>query len=318
MIKKFKTDLFDTTSIKSKTARMHVASKTKTRPPMKITVEKVKSELGLNEEAWKIILEKSQKSIESFNLQFTGPATKRLLTTEEIVFLVLYRLKKYCSFKELSKKMRISVELAHKIYEYGLICLSTQLKTIKFDEQCNMEWICKEGESRKIIGAIDCSDSSRCRIHLGGGTLFRVDKGHNILCQCVIDLFGQHIHHVSLWKGHNNDKAVYNMSGLPKKLEEKGLYLVSDLGYSAGRIYSTKDKEMENEFGTGFQSQIRSIIENVFGNQLLYSWKILQSKVSDSVPLHGLALRVVYEVANICLKVKAMRENWIQTMTEKM
>ncbi len=81
-----------------------------------------------------------------------------------------------------------------------------------------------------------------------------------------VDLLGTHFSHVSIFKGHNNDKYCYERSGLKKKLNRRDEYLITDDGFGGPNIVSRHDPEFKKDFGKTFQSGIRSIIENSFGN----------------------------------------------------
>lgn len=230
------------------------------------------------------------------------------------VFIVLKRLKSGESFRNLSHRLCISKTTIHKLFKPTLCILLSKLNNININ---NSKFHFNDND-KVIIGCIDNTTSYRNRIHPGSGTLYRTDKkGHFLTSMIIIDLFGSSILHVSIFRGHNNDKSCFKLSGLKDFLQDNKLYLLSDMGYSSVNIIDTRNKEFKERFVGGFQSSCRSIIENLFGNQSIGSWNIFTGKNKDQLEIHGLSIRLAYEIMNLMMQEKPMRENWLNNMNNE-
>lgn len=123
----------------------------------------------------------------------------------------------------------------------------------------------------------------------------------------VIDLIGSNIKHLSIWRGHNNDKFAFSQSKITDKMKENE-FLLSDGGFCGPYVITPKNTEFENVNPSDHGSK-RSIIENLFGKQALGKWKIISEKVTDSIPFHVLGIRACCEITNIQMNLKPLRNN---------
>ena len=109
-----------------------------------------------------------------------------------------------------------------------------------------------------------------------------------------MDLVGSSFKHLSILKGHNNNKNAFAYSGLQSRLAKENKYIITDDGYSSGHCISRRDVDFIEDFEHGFQSKIRSIIENCFGSQGLKSWGFFTSKNSESLEMQTLGNSLIY------------------------
>lgn len=119
----------------------------------------------------------------------------------------------------------------------------------------------------------------------------------------VVDLFASSILHLSIWKGHNNDKYAFDNSQIQLDHDQ---FLLADAGFSGPGLILPHDPEFNNLFPS-FHSTLRVIIENLFGNQAFGSWKFMRAKISDSIPYHAIALHACCEIINLQLNNRPMR-----------
>jgi hypothetical protein len=173
--------------------------------------KKLKKKIEFNEEFIKIELNIPINIFEKLvNILKTEDSTLSSYNANRNVFLVLKRLKTGESFRSLAYKFDVSIGLAHKIFKPTICTLLSKLHNINI-KNCKLYF---EDKDKIILGCIDNTTSYRDRIHPGSGTIYRTDKdGHFLTSMIVVDLFGSSILHLSIFRGHNNDKACFKLSG---------------------------------------------------------------------------------------------------------
>lgn len=97
---------------------------------------------------------------------------------------------------------------------------------------------------------------------------YRYDKhGFIFSAQVTCDLKGV-ILHVRMGMGHNNDKAMLNMSGMKEYMREHGIKWLADGGYSFQYLV-TPDNTMPLSWNNT-QKALRSVVETAIGFVKLY------------------------------------------------
>jgi hypothetical protein len=72
--------------------------------------------------------------------------------------------------------------------------------------------------------------------------------------------------------------------------------------------------KFKQSYGTKFIPSVRSIIENIYGNDGINSWKYLNSKTTDSLEKQTLQIKAIYEILNLELNINPMRSDWLQRL----
>lgn len=131
----------------------------------------------------------------------------------------------------------------------------------------------------------------------------------------LVDLLGTHFSHLSIFRGHNNDKNCFSYCGLKQKLSQINKYVITDDGFSSGHCISRNDVDFKEDFGLSFQTKVRAIIENCFGNQGMNSWGFFTKKNSETLEIQTLGIKLIFEVVNVAIKHVAIRDEFLERLS---
>lgn len=155
----------------------------------------------------------------------------------------------------------------------------------------------------QVSGSIDCSSHFRYRVHPRQGEWYRYDKhGFFFSAQVIVDLRGI-ILHVKLGMGHNNDKAMLNMSGFKEYLCAHGVRWLADGGYSFE--YLVTPNKHKSASWNNMQKALRSVVETTIGMVKLY--RLAAERVTISPELQSMCLMICYQLTNLILKQFPLR-----------
>ncbi len=113
----------------------------------------------------------------------------------------------------------------------------------------------------------------------------------------ICSLQGDRLFHITLGLGHNNDRAMLQLSGMKEALLCSGQKFLGDSGYySAVCILpdSNKDPTWNSK-----QKALRSVVERVIGSVMSYG--VARGTFRASPELHALALMTVYHCVEYSL-----------------
>lgn len=181
------------------------------------------------------------------------------LSSESRLLMVLQWLREYPNFKVLAQMYFVSRFYAQREIRHIIPILFVKLNYIGWPAQYNIN-------SLGVHAVIDCSAHPRLRVHPGSADYYRGDKRRNMeVSQVVCGLQGE-IYDIVIGKGHNNDQAMFNISGLRMHIELNDFILLADRGYSHHLIITPAKPEWSE-----LASHDRVIVENVFGEAKQFS-----------------------------------------------
>jgi len=105
---------------------------------------------------------------------------------------------------------------------------------------------------------------------------------------CSLD--GGKIFSISLVRGHINDQAALNLTGVGHHIAITGTILLGDGGYKHGNIIAPRDVEKRSK---SFQQYQRGVVENVNGQN--DCWAVSSSRVRASPGRQLMCLRSTWE-----------------------
>jgi len=231
----------------------------------------------------------------------TSRQVSTVLVPRVRLLMVLHWLRTNAYFRDLSlvyhiNKGTISREIKHVIPKLFVHLQSKNL----------IQWptVWKPHPFESVVGAIDGGCHYRNRVHPRQGDWYRGDKhAHFVSSQVVVSLEGR-ILHVALGLGHNNDKGMFNLTGMKEFLLQNGIRLLADRGYSHITLVIPDDlngKEWNNA-----QKGLRSIAEVVIG--LAKNWAVAGGKFRQGPEFHELCLMVVYNLLQQNLSTYPLRQ----------
>lgn len=256
-----------------------------------------------------------QKLIEKCKVEFEKRKKEfSFFTLEQALFLLLVRLKENWNSKKLSKKFKpLKISTIGMIVRKMLLLFNSAVNTISLKNGKVVVYTNRKGEI-ELHGAVDCSILLHCKQHPGSGCLYRFDKKtHFLLVLVVTDLLGTSILHLSIFKGHLNDKMAWKRSMLGKKLMKENKFLLCDNGFSDSHLISIRDEEFISQWGLGLQPSLRSVIENIFAHSSL-KCEFFKHRNYESTQIHVLGIKTIYEILNISLEQNPLRKSWLEIL----
>ncbi|MDO8997886.1 MAG: transposase family protein, partial [Sediminibacterium sp.] len=204
------------------------------------------------------------------------------LSSESRLLMVLQWLREYPNFKVLAQMYFVSRFYAQHEICHIIPILFVKLNYIGWPAQYDIN-------SLGVHAVIDCSAHPRLRVHPGSADYYRGDKRRNMeVSQVVCGLQGE-IYDIVIGKGHNNDQAMFNISGLRMHIELNDFILLADRGYSHHLIITPAKPEWSE-----LASHDRVIVENVFGEAKQFS--ATSAVFRQSPELQALVLTVCFEI----------------------
>lgn len=204
---------------------------------------------GIERSTFSRILAKIREDLE-------GPRTGRrkirvTLSTQKRLLMVLHWLREYLKFKTMAQLYGVSRFFVKREIRHQMPILFV-----------NLNWIGWPGEyDINPIGAhaaIDCTAHQRLRVHPKSADYFRGDKRINMMVTQLVVGFNGAIYEIAVGKGHNNDQAMFNITGMKLQTELNQLTLLADRGYLHHRIITPASVDWST-----CASSHRVIVENV-------------------------------------------------------
>jgi hypothetical protein len=106
----------------------------------------------------------------------------------------------------------------------------------------------------------------------------------------ICSVNGDRLLHVALGMGHNNDKAMLQLSGIKDALLQTGQRFLGDRGYYAS-VCVVPDEAMGVAWNNR-QMGLRSVVERVIGSAMCYG--VARGVFHGSPELQAIALMSVY------------------------
>jgi len=181
------------------------------------------------------------------------------LASQHRLLLVLQWLREYPKFKVLGQMYGVSRLFVKREIRHLIPILFAKLNYIGWPGEF-------EPSLMGIHAVIDCTSHPRLRVHPGSADYYSGDKRRNMeVSQIVCGLQGA-IYDVVVGKGHNNDQAMFNISGMKLFTELNELDLLADRGYHHHRILTPASPDWSM-----YSSHHRVIVENVIAQAKQFS-----------------------------------------------
>jgi hypothetical protein len=175
------------------------------------------------------------------------------LSSANRLMMVLQWLREYPKFKVLAQMYSVSRFFVKREIRHLIPILFVKLN-----------WIGWPGDHElNAVGAhaaIDCSAHKRLRVHPKSADYYRGDKRINMVVSQFVVGFNGAIYELAVGKGHNNDLAMFNLTGMKLHTELNQITLLADRGYMHHRIITPASVDWSK-----CSSSHRVIVENVIG-----------------------------------------------------
>jgi hypothetical protein len=204
------------------------------------------------------------------------------LSSQHRLLMVLQWMREYPKMKVLGQLYGVSRLFAKREIRHLIPILFVRMNYIGWPGEfepspCNFQAV------------IDCSAHTRLRIHPGSTEYYRGDKKRHIMVSQVVCGLQGAVFDVTIGKGHNNDQAMFILSGMKFHTELNQLNLLADRGYHHHRITTPASPEW-----TKFSSHHRVIVENVIGQAKQFA--VASAVFRQSPELQALVLVVCFEL----------------------
>lgn len=260
-----------------------------------LTESQIEARTGLAATDFEAIASIVEESISRPRANANTTRVKTILSTRTRLTLVLQWLREYPRLQLLGDLYDLHTSTISRDIRHIVPKLVVAMRTVSFA----IQWpsIVEEDEFENVVGAIDCTPHFRKRVHPMSGDYYRGDyKRFLVLSQLTVSLKGRMMDLV-IARGHNNDMAVYRLSGIDAFLAENNMFLLADGGYSDIKLV-TPDRERDQEWNE-IQKKKRSVVEMVFARVKSFFVAAIKCRHSPEMQTH--ALRIVYTCANASL-----------------
>lgn len=229
-----------------------------------------------------------------------GPTLIQTTTTLEPMSrlrLVMTWLRHNERHEALARQFGVSRSQVSREISHILPAIYVSINEISWPERPIFHWF------ENLVGAIDCTSHFRWRVHPRQSDYYCADKHAFFISTKVVCSITGEIWNVVLGKGHNNDKALFNISGMKQKLENLNQKLAADRGYSHRLLITPndfKDRDWNNK-----QKGIRSVVETSIGLVKLFA--TASERFRQNPEIQELAIMISYQLTNRILKDYPLR-----------
>lgn len=220
--------------------------------------------------------------------------SRKTLPPAERLLLFLHWLRKYLDYHTLAIIYNVSESFVCREIRHLLPILYARLNfTVPLTNTGRSLGGC--------YGAIDATAHQRLRVHPRSSNYYRGDKRfHLLVSQVIVQLDGTPAD-VTVALGHNNDQAVFNISGARLFVELNQINLLSDRGYTHHRLINPYNEEWDDQLGAG-----RVIVENTIA--ALKKFKALEAKFIQTPEMQACAIIIGYELVANTFKLYPIRQ----------
>jgi hypothetical protein len=211
-----------------------------------------------------------------------GRKVRVTLSTDNRLLMVLQWLREYPKFKVLAQMYRVSRFFVQREIRHLIPILYVRLNWIGWPGEYEMS-------PTGAHAAIDCSAHQRLRVHPKSADYYRGDKRINMVVSQLVVGFNGKVYEVAIGKGHNNDKAMFNITGMKMHTELNQLTLLADRGYLHHRIVTPASVDWSN-----CSSSHRVIVENVFAQ--VKKFAAASATFRQSPEIQALSIVVCFEL----------------------
>ena len=129
------------------------------------------------------------------------------LSTANRLLMVLQWLREYPKFKVLAQLYGVSRYFVKREIRHQMPILFVRLNWIGWPGEYELNPV-------GAHAAIDCSAHQRLRVHPKSADYYRGDKRINMMVSQFVVGFNGAIYELAVGKGHNNDQAMFNLTGM--------------------------------------------------------------------------------------------------------
>lgn len=175
------------------------------------------------------------------------------LSSAHRLLMVLQWLREYPKFKVMAQLYGVSRYFVKREIRHQIPILFVRLNWIGWPGEYELSPV-------GAHAAIDCSAHQRLRVHPKSADYYRGDKRINMMVSQFVVGFNGALYELAVGKGHNNDQAMFNITGMKLHTELDQLTLLADRGYMHHRIITPASVDWSQCL-----SSHRVIVENVIG-----------------------------------------------------
>ena len=229
------------------------------------------------------------------------------LLTEDRLFLALTFLRNNSFYHELAREYQVSRAFISRDIRHIIPTICAALHNeIAFPANAPpLDLI------MNVHGMIDCTVHWRQEVSPDGVgqdySLFRTDIGMPNIGALVVTSLEGVPWHVTFFSGHNNDQGVYNITGMDRELQQRGLFILSDSGFNGTRMVRPDDdwrQDSGDPFFAAKHRALRATIERMFW--FVESWSVAGQTCRLPLLTHVYCLDAIWKLATMLLKRNPM------------